>query len=150
MWVTVAIVVVLITLIWRWTGRPKGLPPWPTCYPIFGNVGLFKPSEAVQAHRNLRKKYGDIYTIMTFHKPMVAVHSYDNIRQLLVKHGDIFSDRPLTILNGVFNKGKGILISLSVVWRVYIVLVCFIILLFLGWGTYVLQIQRFLLLTIII
>lgn len=45
---------------------------------------------------------------MTFHKPMIAVHGYDNIRELLVKHGDTFSDRPLTIINGVFNKGKGI------------------------------------------
>eukprot|EP00105_Crassostrea_gigas_P017506 XP_011435295.1 PREDICTED: cytochrome P450 2C14-like [Crassostrea gigas] len=117
MWVTVAIVVVLIALIWRYTGRPKGLPPGPTCYPIIGNVGLFKPSEAIQAHRKLRKKYGDIYTIMTFHKPMIAVHGYDNIRELLVKHGDLFSDRPLTIMNGVFNKGKGLIWSSGPLWK---------------------------------
>nr|XP_011435294.1 cytochrome P450 2C50 isoform X1 [Crassostrea gigas] len=117
MLVTVAIVVVLIALIWRYTGRPKGLPPGPTCYPIIGNIGLVKPSEAIQAHRNLRKKYGDIYTIMTFHKPMIAVHGYDNIRELLVKHGDIFSDRPLTIVNGVLNKGKGLLWSSGSMWK---------------------------------
>ncbi|XP_052702727.1 cytochrome P450 2C14-like [Crassostrea angulata] len=117
MWVTVAIVVVLIALIWRYTGRPKGLPPGPTCYPIIGNVGLFKPSEAIQAHRKLRKKYGDIYTIMTFHKPMIAVHGYENIRELLVKHGDLFSDRPLTIMNGVFNKGKGLIWSSGPLWK---------------------------------
>ncbi|XP_052702725.1 cytochrome P450 2C14-like [Crassostrea angulata] len=117
MWVTVAIVVLLIALILRYTGRPKGLPPGPTCYPIIGNVGLVKPSEAVQAHRNLRKKYGDIYTIMTFHKPMIAVHGYDNIRELLVKHGDTFSDRPLTIINGVFNKGKGLVWSSGPLWK---------------------------------
>lgn len=110
MWVTVALVVVLIALIWRYTGRPKGLPPGPTCYPFIGNVGLFKPSDAVQANRKLRKQYGDIYTVMFFHKPMITVHGYDNIRELLVKNVDMFLERPITIINGVFNKGKGITI----------------------------------------
>lgn len=119
MWkkVTTVAVCCILGIIWRYTGRPKGLPPGPTCYPIIGNAGLVKPSEAVQAHRKLRQKYGDIYTIMTFHKPMIAVNGYDNIRELLVKHGDIFSDRPLTIVNGVFNKGKGLVWSSGPLWK---------------------------------
>lgn len=117
MWVTVAIVVVLIALIWRYTGRPKGLPPGPTCYPFIGNVGLFKPSDAVQANRKLRKQYGDIYTVMFFHKPMITVHGYDNIRELLVKNVDMFLERPITIINGVFNKGKGLMWSSGPVWE---------------------------------
>nr|APJ38062.1 CYP2AU1 protein [Crassostrea brasiliana] len=117
MWVTVAILVVLITFIWALTGRPRGLPPGPTCYPIIGNFGLIKPSEAVQAHRNLRKKYGDIYTIMIFHKPMVIVHGYDNIRELLVHQGDVFSERPITIGNAVLNKGKGLVGSSGALWK---------------------------------
>lgn len=108
MWVTIAVFAVILALIWRLTGRSKGLPPGPTCYPIIGNVGHFKPLEALQAHINLRKKYGDIYTVMIFHKPMIIVHGYENIRELLLKHGDIFSDRPKTIINGVFNKEEGI------------------------------------------
>lgn len=107
MLVTVAIIVVLVALVWKFTGRPKGLPPGPTCFPVIGNSGLFKPSEAVQAHRNLRKKYGDIYTLMIFHHQMIIVHGYENIRELLCTQGDLFSDRPNTIINGVFNKQKG-------------------------------------------
>lgn len=109
MWkkVTTVAVCCILGIIWRYTGRPKGLPPGPTCYPIIGNVGLFKPSKAVKANRKLREKYGDIYTIMFFHKPIITVHGYDNIRELMVTNVDMFLDRPMTIINGVFNKGKG-------------------------------------------
>ncbi|XP_062602731.1 cytochrome P450 2B4-like isoform X5 [Saccostrea cucullata] len=116
MWVTLAIVVVLLTLIWSLTGRPKGLPPGPTCYPIIGNVGLFKPSEALKAHRRLRKIYGDIFTIMIFHKPIIFVHGFDNIRALLVKHGDIFSDRP-RMLSTDIAEGNGVLWSSGSLWK---------------------------------
>lgn len=117
MLVLIAIVVVLIALVWRLTGRPRGLPPGPRCYPIGGNVGLFKPLEAVQAHRNLREKYGDIYTIMIFHNPMIMVHGYENIRELLYRNGDMLSDRPNTIINGVFNKNKGLMWSSGELWK---------------------------------
>ncbi|XP_062602732.1 cytochrome P450 2C37-like isoform X6 [Saccostrea cucullata] len=116
MWVTLAIVVVLLTLIWSLTGRPKGLPPGPTCYPIIGNVGLFKPSEALKAHRRLRKIYGDIFTIMIFHKPIIFVHGFDNIRALLVKHGDIFSDRP-RMLSTDIAEGNGVIWSWGPLWK---------------------------------
>ncbi|XP_048747498.2 cytochrome P450 2C8-like [Ostrea edulis] len=117
MWVTIAIVLVLISLIWSLTGRRKGLPPGPTCYPIIGNVGLIKPSEAVQGHRRLRKIYGDIYTVMIFHKPMIVVHGYQNIRELLVKHGDTFSERPKIFVSEVIAKGKGLVWSSGSLWK---------------------------------
>lgn len=119
MWkkVTTVAICCILGIIWRFTGRPKGLPPGPTCYPIIGNVGLFKPSEAVKANRRLRKQYGDIYTIMFFHKPIITVHGYDNIRELMVKNVDMFLDRPITIINGVFNKGKGLMWSSGSLWE---------------------------------
>jgi hypothetical protein len=107
MWVAIAIVLVLVSLIWSLTGRRKGLPPGPTCYPIIGNVGVFKPSDAVQGHRRLRKTHGDIYTIMIFHKPMIVVHGYHHIRELFLKHGDMFSERPNVYSTVVVAKKKG-------------------------------------------
>lgn len=122
MWKKVATVALccILGIIWRFTGRPKGLPAGPTCYPIIGNVGLFKPSEAVRANRRLRKQYGDIYTIMFFHKPIITVHGYDNIRELMVKNVDMFLDRPITIINGVFNKGKGMQILATFILSLFI------------------------------
>nr|XP_022336950.1 cytochrome P450 2C14-like [Crassostrea virginica] len=117
MWVTVAIAVVLLALVWALTGRPKGLPPGPKCYPIIGNIGYFKSSETLQTQRKLGKKYGDIYTLMVFQKPMIIVQGYDNIRKLLVDHGDIFSDRPLTLSSAVLNKGKGLIWSSGALWK---------------------------------
>ncbi|XP_056011253.1 cytochrome P450 2U1-like isoform X2 [Ostrea edulis] len=117
MWVTIAIVLLLVSLIWSLTGRRKGLPPGPTCYPIIGNVGLFKPSEAVQAHRRLRNMYGDIYTVMIFHKPMIVVHGYQNIRELFLKHGDMFSERPNAYPAEVIAKKKGLVWSSGPLWK---------------------------------
>ncbi|XP_061185646.1 cytochrome P450 2C18-like [Saccostrea echinata] len=116
MWVTLTIVAVLICLIWSLTGRPKGLPPGPTCYPIIGNVGIFKPSEAVKAHRRLRKIHGDIYTIMIFHKPIIFVHGFENIRQLLAKHGDVFSERPRSLATDL-TAGNGVVWSSGPLWK---------------------------------
>ncbi|XP_061185656.1 cytochrome P450 2B4-like [Saccostrea echinata] len=116
MWVTLAIVIVLICLIWSLTGRPKGLPPGPTCYPVIGNVGIFKPSEAVKAHRRLRKIYGDIYTIMIFHKPIIFVHGFDNIRALLVQHGDVFSERPRSLATDLAER-NGVVWSSGSLWK---------------------------------
>ncbi|XP_048776296.2 cytochrome P450 2C8-like isoform X1 [Ostrea edulis] len=117
MWVTIAIALLFVSLIWSLTGRRKGLPPGPTCYPIIGNVGLFKPSEAVQGHRRLRKIYGDFYSMMIFHKPMIIVHGYQNIRELLGKHGDMFSERPKGFASEVITKGKGLIWSSGPLWK---------------------------------
>ncbi|XP_061185633.1 cytochrome P450 2E1-like [Saccostrea echinata] len=117
MWITVAIIVVLVCLIWGLSRRPKGLPSGPTCYPIIGNVGLFKPSEAPKAHRRLRKIYGDIYSLMFFYKPMIIVHGYHHIREILAKHGDVFSERPRVLPSVAIAKGKGLVWSSGPLWK---------------------------------
>lgn len=117
MWVTLAIVCVLVCLLWSLTGRRKGLPPGPTCYPIIGNVGLIRPSEAVKDHRRLRKIYGDFYSLMIFHRPVIFIHGLHNIRELLVKHGDVFSDRPRVFPSEVLAKRKGLAWSSGSWWK---------------------------------
>ncbi|XP_062612895.1 cytochrome P450 2C15-like [Saccostrea cucullata] len=117
MWVTVAIIVVLVCLICGLSKRPRVLPPGPTSYPFIGNVGLFKPSEAPKAHRKLRKIYGDIYSLMIFYKPIIVVHGYHHIRELLAKHGDVFSERPKILPTVAIAKGKGLLWSSGPLWK---------------------------------
>lgn len=117
MWVTVAIVVVLLCLIWALTGRPKGLPAGPTCFPIIGNIGLFRPSEATQAQRKFRKIYGDFYSLMIFNRPVIFICGFDNIRQLLVKHGDMFSERPRVYPSEVIAKRKGLAWASGAWWK---------------------------------
>lgn len=38
---------------------------------------------------------------------MIIVYGYDNIWELLVKNVDMFLEWFIIIINGVFNKGKG-------------------------------------------
>jgi hypothetical protein len=111
MLVAVLIGFLLVFLIWSLSGRRKGLPPGPTCYPIIGNIAEINPSEAVQGHRRLRKAYGDIYSLMIFHKTMIFVHGYDNIRSLFLQYGDLVSERPNVYLAEVITKKKGILLA---------------------------------------
>jgi hypothetical protein len=101
----------LFSLIWNMSGRRKGLPPGPTCYPIIGNVAVIKSLETVQGHRRLKKTYGDIYSLMIFHKTIIYVHGYDNIRELFLKHGDMFSERPHVFATDVIRRNKGMLYS---------------------------------------
>lgn len=44
---------------------------------------------------------------------MIIVYGYDNIWELLVKNVDMFLEWFIIIINGVFNKGKGIIIILN-------------------------------------
>ncbi|XP_062612824.1 cytochrome P450 2B4-like [Saccostrea cucullata] len=116
MWMTLTIVAVLLSLIWSLTGRVTCRTRRKSFWSIIGNVGLFKPSEAVKAHRRLRKIYGDIYTIMIFHKPIIFVHGFDNIRELLVKHGDVFSERPRSLVTDLV-EGNGVIWSSGPMWK---------------------------------
>lgn len=109
MWVTVAIGLVFVGLLWSLTGRRRGLPPGPPCYPIVGNLGCIKPSDSTEAHRRLRKIHGDIYTVMIFHKPVIVVHGFHHIQELFVRFGYMFSDRPKVYFSEVVTKGKGTL-----------------------------------------
>jgi hypothetical protein len=41
---------------------------------------------------------------------MIFVHGYNNIRELFLKHGDIFSERPNVYATEVIRKKKGMLL----------------------------------------
>ncbi|XP_062568079.1 LOW QUALITY PROTEIN: cytochrome P450 2E1-like [Saccostrea cucullata] len=54
---------------------------------------------------------------MIFYKPMIIVHGYHHIRELLAKHGDVFSERPKVLPSVAIAKGKGLVWSSGPLWK---------------------------------
>ncbi|XP_071113441.1 cytochrome P450 2U1-like [Haliotis cracherodii] len=108
--------VVVLAVLWLLTRRRSGLPPGPPLLPFVGNA-LSMGSDPRVTFKNLRQKYGDIFSFYVFNRPVIVLNGYSALRDAFVKNGDIFSDRPHTFINEFVSKGKGIVGSSGDVWR---------------------------------
>ncbi|XP_064084062.1 cytochrome P450 2L1-like [Macrobrachium nipponense] len=78
----------LVLIFRHWLKRPKGLPPGPLGYPIFGSGVALNMKEVV----NYQKKYGDVFTLDFFGVKIIYICDYKLMKDAL---GRIeFSDRP--------------------------------------------------------
>ncbi|XP_067674839.1 uncharacterized protein [Haliotis asinina] len=57
--------------------------------------------------KNLRQKYGDIFSLYVFHKPVIVLNAYNVLKEAIIKNTDVFSDRPHTFLTDFFARRKG-------------------------------------------
>ena len=98
--------------LWWMFRKPQGIPPGPRwTLPVVGDLlSINQKSDDGDirlAFRRLRKQHGDIYSVYMGNKLSIFVNGYDNIHDLLVKNGDLFSDRPLIFSYGQLTKYKG-------------------------------------------
>ncbi|KAK3105541.1 hypothetical protein FSP39_000062 [Pinctada imbricata] len=75
------------------TRRPWNYPPGPPSVPFIGNLNL-DLKNLLGTLRQCRKKYGDIFSLILGTETVVVICSRDKITEVLVKNGDIASDRP--------------------------------------------------------
>ncbi|XP_067674111.1 cytochrome P450 2J6-like [Haliotis asinina] len=113
--VSVFLVVVLVVL-WLTTRRPHGLPPGPALLPFVGNA-LSMGTDPRVLFKNLRQKYGDIFSLYVFHKPLIVLNGYNVIKEAIVKNADVFSDRPHSFITDFIAKGKGVIGTSGDVWH---------------------------------
>ncbi|XP_046330039.2 cytochrome P450 2D26-like [Haliotis rufescens] len=102
--------------LWWWTRRPPTLPPGPPLLPLLGNL-LSLDTDPRMTFRKLRRKYGDIYSIYIFNKPVIVLNGYNTLKDALVKHADVFSSRPHSFLTDHLLGGRGIVGTSGATWR---------------------------------
>ncbi|KAL3862687.1 hypothetical protein ACJMK2_008640 [Sinanodonta woodiana] len=95
------------------------LPPGPAWIPLVGNIRELTSDPDIRIHlRRLQKKYGDIYTLYLGPCPTIVVCGYDAIREIFIKRGIEFSDRPAASLPMILlNGGKGIISVSGDIWK---------------------------------
>ncbi|XAR53775.1 hypothetical protein NMG60_11022456 [Bertholletia excelsa] len=92
--------VVFLRLWWRyWSvtgGGVRNLPPGPPGWPLLGNLGqvILQRRSFIYVVRDLRAKYGPIFTMQMGQRTLIIVTSSELIHEALVQKGALFASRP--------------------------------------------------------
>ncbi|XP_047968813.1 cytochrome P450 77A3 [Salvia hispanica] len=103
-----------LRLWWRYwsattSGKPKNLPPGPPGWPLVGNLFqvVLHRRPFIFMVRDLRAKYGPIFTMKMGQRTLVIVTNSDLIHEALVKKGELFASRPPdSPIRLIFSMGK--------------------------------------------
>ncbi|PWZ24442.1 Cytochrome P450 77A3 [Zea mays] len=78
------------------TGGVDGLPPGPPGWPVVGNLFqvILQRRPFMYVVRDLREKYGPIFTMRMGQRTLIVVTSAELIHEALVKQGPMFASRP--------------------------------------------------------
>ncbi|XP_061173044.1 cytochrome P450 2H2-like isoform X2 [Saccostrea echinata] len=112
-----ACAVIILCVWWRKTSRDSSLPPGPPTIPFLGNLLSVSPDTMLENFQTYRKKYGDVFSLITGTRTMVVVNGMDTIRDIFIKHGDIVSERPDLFVTKVITKYKGVILSSGEFWK---------------------------------
>ncbi|KAK3099663.1 hypothetical protein FSP39_007703 [Pinctada imbricata] len=87
---------VILLLIWevRFNFIRRKWPPGPRGSPFIGNLKELELGSLLEKFKELRKEYGNVFTITVLHRPLIIANGYEALRHLLCKEGDSTPDRP--------------------------------------------------------
>ncbi|XP_070562966.1 cytochrome P450 2U1-like [Ptychodera flava] len=116
------IALILVLSVWYLTTRkrPKNLPPGPKGLPLVGSVLTMRKFEYLHdGLEQLRREYGDVFSLRLGCRLFVVLNGYDAIREAFIGKSEFFSDRPgmLSMWQAVTNNGKGIVGSSGATWK---------------------------------
>ncbi|KAL3875523.1 hypothetical protein ACJMK2_033468 [Sinanodonta woodiana] len=117
--ISIGLLLLAILTIWIYKrqGRAK-LPPGPWHIPFIGNIWeLAADPDLRRSLRRLHKQYGDIYRLYMGPKLAVVISGYEAIKEVFVKRGGEFSDRPDSLLSSLIAQNQGIVSTSGDVWK---------------------------------
>jgi len=106
---------IILIILWKRSRRPVNYPPGPPTIPIIGNIHNIATVDFLQKMRDLRKKYGDVFSLSIGSYWVIVVNGSTNLRELLVRRCEVTTDRPpLYMFNLAKNKGMLFYITLTI------------------------------------
>ncbi|XP_069584433.1 cytochrome P450 2K4-like isoform X2 [Ranitomeya imitator] len=119
--VLLAIVVILILAVAFKNQKQenyKNFPPGPKPLPIIGNVLMMDMSKPYKTFMELSKKYGPVFSVQMGMRKIVVLCGYETVKDALINHADVFSDRPRApVITKLFNN-NGVVFSNGENWKV--------------------------------
>ncbi|KAL3875528.1 hypothetical protein ACJMK2_033472 [Sinanodonta woodiana] len=108
---------ILTLWIYKRQGRAK-LPPGPWHIPFIGNAWeLASDPDLQKSLRRLHQQYGDVYRLYMGPKLAVVISGYEAIKEVFVKRGGEFSDRPDSLYNNLIGEKQGIASASGELWK---------------------------------
>lgn len=112
-----AVVVGILYIWWKNTTRDAVLPPGPPTVPFLGNLLSVNPETVLDTFQEYRRKYGEVFSLITGSKTLVVISGYDTLREIFIKHGDVTSERPDIFITREVGKFKGVATSSGALWK---------------------------------
>ncbi|XP_078543661.1 cytochrome P450 2J2-like [Lissotriton helveticus] len=112
--------VVVFLLVWfalRFRNAVSKGPPGPTPLPILGNMWMLGFKVEFEKLIELSKTYGSVYRLWMGHTPMLVVNGFHAVKEALVHHADVFSDRPAVPFFQDLCHSEGIILSSGQPWK---------------------------------
>uniref|UniRef100_A0A8C3YMV0 Cytochrome P450 family 2 subfamily D member 6/pseudo n=1 Tax=Catagonus wagneri TaxID=51154 RepID=A0A8C3YMV0_9CETA len=89
------IFLLLVDLMHRRSRWAKRYPPGPMPLPVLGNLLQVDFQDPVLSFSQLRRRFGDVFSLQQFWSPLVVINGSAAVREALVHHSHDTSDRPL-------------------------------------------------------
>ncbi|GFR67080.1 cytochrome P450 2D10 [Elysia marginata] len=112
-----------LLVFWAWSKTKlkyegSNIPPFPApAKPFLGHLLLMK-GDIMENISWMRKKAGDIFSLNLAGQHLIVVHGIENMRQILVKHAEFASDRPVDMSSQVVGEeNHGMLTSRGPNWK---------------------------------
>eukprot|EP00079_Xenopus_tropicalis_P036875 XP_017950646.1 PREDICTED: cytochrome P450 2D20-like isoform X2 [Xenopus tropicalis] len=91
----------------KYRTRESGYPPGPFPLPFVGNIFLLDPKDIPASLSQLRKRYGNVYSLQMFWEKAVVLNGFETVKEAFITKSEDTADRsPIPIFEYLgFHKG---------------------------------------------